>query len=116
MQHLYSAAVVRPLSASGTVANRLGYGLLSWSDADDLVAVISGDGAVHVFHADAPGETTMLLAYKRAPARHVAWRPRRDKPPLLLVADAASRLTIWIAKVGLERGDEAMGGRGGYGA
>ncbi|KAK1868982.1 hypothetical protein I4F81_011464 [Pyropia yezoensis] len=98
MQHLYSAAVVRPLSASGTVANRLGYGLLSWSDADDLVAVISGDGAVHIFHADAPGEATMLLAYKRAPARHVAWRPRRGKPPLLVVADAASRLTVWIAK------------------
>eukprot|EP00168_Porphyra_purpurea_P012409 TRINITY_DN3274_c0_g1_i1.p1 TRINITY_DN3274_c0_g1~~TRINITY_DN3274_c0_g1_i1.p1 ORF type:complete len:413 (+),score=83.91 TRINITY_DN3274_c0_g1_i1:437-1675(+) len=98
MQHLYSASVVRPLSAAGTVANRLGYSLLSWSESDDLVAVISGDGSVHIFHADAPAETTMLLAYKRAPARHVAWRPRRDKPPLLLVADASSRLTIWMAK------------------
>lgn len=112
MQHLYSAAVVRPLSASGTVANRLGYGLLSWSDVDDLVAVISGDGAVHIFHADAPGETTMLLAYKRAPARHVAWRPRRDKPPLLLVADAASRLTIWVSKVCLGGGEVGTGWRG----
>lgn len=115
MQHLYSASVVRPLSAAGTVANRLGYSLLSWSESDDLVAVISGDGSVHIFHADAPAETTMLLANKRAPARHVAWRPRRDKPPLLLVADASSRLTIWIAKVRPREDIEYAGRRGSRG-
>ncbi|PXF41133.1 hypothetical protein BWQ96_09165 [Gracilariopsis chorda] len=98
MKKLYSAAVARPLSASTSTPTRLGFATTAWCPFEDLIAVISGDGAVAVFHADSPGETSILVAAKRAPARHLLWRNAPDKHCMLVVADAAARLTFWIAR------------------
>lgn len=98
MKKLYSATVARPLSASTSTPTRLGFATTAWCPFEDLIAVISGDGAVAVFHADSPGETSILVAAKRAPARHLLWRNAPDKHCMLVVADAAARLTFWIAR------------------
>ena len=91
MRHLYSANVARPLSHAAARPTRLGFSTAAWCEGEDLIAVVSGCGAVAVFHADAPGEVAMLVANSRAPARHVSWRRvTPEKPPLLAVADAAS--------------------------
>lgn len=105
MRKLYDAQVVKPFAYSKARPSRLGYQTVAWCEGLDLIAVVSGCGGVAVFHADAPGENVPLVSYKKAAARHVAWRPlRKDDSmkkddPLLLVADAVGRLTFWAAKV-----------------
>lgn len=98
MRKLYSARVARPLSTTNHRPTRLGFDTTAWCKYEDIIAVISGDGAVAVFHTDSPGEVALLVGFNRAPARHVCWRNTVDKPCMLVVADAAGRITFWVAR------------------
>lgn len=98
MRKLYSAKVARPIASYNTRPTRLGFGTTAWCPYEDLIAVISGCGAVAVFHADSPGEVSLLVGSKRSPARHVVWRNSSDKPLMLVVADAAGRITFWVSR------------------
>lgn len=99
---LYRAQVGRPFSGGGAL--RPWYKIVDWCEVDDLIAVVSGCGAAVVFHADSPGEVVTLTAERKAPAKHVRWRPavvsEDGKPslPVLLVVDAAGRVTLWVSQ------------------
>ena len=95
---LYRARIARPLGKPFARPNRLGYSTVAWCERHDLIAVVSGCGGVSVFHADSPGEYTMLVSQKQAPARHVVWRPAANgRRPVLVVVDAAGRITFWVS-------------------
>lgn len=98
MRPLYTAQVSRPLSPISPRPTRLGFSTIAWCPHEDLLACVSGCGAVSVFHLDSPGEVALLVGKKRAPARHLLWRHIPSKPSMLVVADAAGRITMWVAK------------------
>ncbi|KAJ8901200.1 hypothetical protein NDN08_007049 [Rhodosorus marinus] len=98
MIKLYDVELVEPLGVGGTEPDRLGFQSVAWCEGLDLIAVVSGDGNVSVFHADAPGENAVLTTPKNASARHVQWQPAGSRPPALLVADSAGRITFWASR------------------
>lgn len=94
---LYAANVGRPLSVLSSRPARLGYSSIVWAEREDFVAAVSGCGTISVFHVDTPGESCTIINTKRAPPRHLAWRPCGQRPPILAVADAACRITLWVS-------------------
>lgn len=97
MRQLYTTRVVRPFPPIRTPRSYLNHTGVAWCPYHDLIAVISGCGAVAVFHPDSPANVALLTSTTRSPAKHVAWRKSLNYPPLLAVADESLSVTFWLS-------------------
>lgn len=97
MRQLYTTRVVRPFPPVHTPRSYLNYTGVAWCPYHDLIAVISGCGAVAVFHPDSPSNVALLTTVSNSPAKHVAWRKSLNYPPLLAVADESLSITFWVS-------------------
>lgn len=97
MRQLYTTRVVRPFPPIHTPRSYLNYTGVAWCPYHDLIAVISGCGAVAVFHPDSPSNVALLTTVSNSPAKHVAWRKSLNYPPLLAVADESLSITFWVS-------------------
>lgn len=97
MRHLYTTRIVRPFPPVKTPRSFLNYSPVAWCPYHDLIALVSGCGAVSVFHPDSPTNATLLTTVTSSNAKHVAWRKSLKYPPLLAVADESSSVTFWLS-------------------